>query len=607
MEAMQHTPAQVFSKTERFADLHSLNILDTPSDINFARFTRLAADVFKVPMAAVSLIDGGRRWCESSVRIDPRQTPLEEYFGVQGLRQEIVEVSDTLEDGFFCHHPIVTGGPLIRFYMGAVLRGPNGEPLGTLSIMDTEPRYFTDAQRSWLVKLGHLVEDLINRNHAMTAARKQCSWEGRRNARTGLPEETLFGDTLQHLLRLSEQKGHYLAVLHLRLNRIDEITRIHGRRNRDSILHCLAGRLTAPDIKVLAAGHLSEARFGAVIALGAVRELFDVIAPIVDKLSSPIELQSMTLRPDIDVGVSVSPLDGATPEDLLQRAGAALNGPSSREGVHVFSHKVEGDALRQHMIEQRLEPALRENRLIKHYQPMVTADGRRIVGFEALARWQDDRLGMVSPTEFLPVAEENARLSRLLTDWSLRSVCERAPHWPLQPGDGPLRIAINIPAGQFYEPGFVDRVLRTLDEQELAPERLTLELTEESLMVNVDKAVHTMRELRSHNIAMSLDDFGTGCSSLSYLKMLPIDNLKIDKSFIDDLVDDPQAIDIVDGIVRIAHALDLEVVAEGVEHTTQHTLLNQAKCDVMQGYLFSRPLVADDALALFKNWRLAHE
>ncbi|SEL52159.1 sensor domain-containing phosphodiesterase [Halomonas daqiaonensis] len=600
-----HSPEATRPRDEkaRLAELHSLDILDTSAERYFDRYTHLVAEIFKVPMVAVSLVDEDRQWFKSSIGMEVCETPLEESFCVHAIEeQEMLEVPDALEDDVFRDHPAVVGSPHIRFYMGTVLRGPTGQPLGTLCIMDTHSRYLTRAQRTWLVTFGHLVEELINHDHALTAARQQGNQNGQRNTRTGLPDETLFGDTLTHLLRMSEKEGHYLAVLHLRLNRVDEISRVNGRRTRDAILHALAERLTATDIKVLAAGHLSKARFGAVVPLHSVRDLFDVITPIVNKLSGPIKLDEVTIRPDIDVGISLSPLDGLTPEDLLERARAALSGPKSHEGVHVFSHEAEETALRRHTIEQFLEPALLENRLIKHYQPLVATDGSRIVGFEALARWQHDELGSVSPGDFVPIAEKNARLSRLMTEWSIRTVCERAPHWPIQPSDAPLRIAINIPAGQFYQQDFLDRVLRTLEEHELAPERLTLELTEESLLANVDKAIQTMRELRRHKITVALDDFGTGYSSLSYLKSLPIDTLKIDKSFIDDLPNDSRAVDLVDGIIRIAHGLELQVVAEGVEHESQRTLLHQAKCDVVQGYLFSRPLLADDALALLKSW-----
>jgi GGDEF domain-containing protein len=332
MEAKQGITAQVivgpqvFDEKERLAELRSLAILDTPRDMNFDRYTRLMADIFRMPMAAVTLVDENRQWFKSTVGIDASETPLEESFCVHALGQDLLEVPDTQEDDFFRHHPVVTGTPFIRFYMGIVLHGPTGQPLGTLCIMDTKPRWLSRAQRSWLVKFGHLVEELINREHAPASARG------------GLPDQTLFGDTLKNLLRMSEKAGHYLAVLHLRMNRIDQICHVHGRRTRDAILRRLAIRLTEPDSNVLAAGRLSQTRFGAVIPLQSVRDLFDVITPIVNRLSSPIELRVTTIRPDIDVGISLSPLDGHTPEDLLERAGAALDGPKFHECVHVFSH-----------------------------------------------------------------------------------------------------------------------------------------------------------------------------------------------------------------------------------------------------------------------------
>ncbi|MDR9438968.1 MAG: EAL domain-containing protein [Halomonas sp.] len=586
----------------RLAELHSLGILDTPQEERFDRYTRLVAEIFRVPMAVVTLVDEDRQWLKSAVGVEVAETSLEASFCVHALQQDVLEVPDALEDDFFRHHPVVVDSPFVRFYMGTVLRGPTGQPLGTLCIIDTRPRYLSRVQRSWLVTFGHLVEELINHDHALIAARQQVNHLTRRNTRTGLPDETLFGDTLTHLIQMADKEGHYLAVLHLRLNNLDEISRVHGRSIRDNILHCLAERLTASDIQVMAAGHLSLARFGAVIPLHSARDLFEVVTPIANKVARPIELDEITIRPDIDVGISLSPDDGTTPEDLLERARTALKFPRSHEGLHVFSRQAEESAVRWHSIEQRLEPAMLEDRLIKHYQPLVVADGSRIVGFEALARWQDAELGSVSPREFVPVAERNARLSRLMTEWSLRSVCERAPHWPLQPSDAPLRIAINIPAGQFYERGFADRVLATLEAYRLSPERLTLELTEESLMVDMARAIQTMRDLRDHNIAVALDDFGTGYSSLSYLKRLPIDSLKIDKSFIDDLPNDPQAVDLIDGIIRIARGLGLHVVAEGVETEAQRAMLQESGCDVIQGYLFSRPIAADDALALLNRW-----
>lgn len=591
---------QPFDEKERLAELYSLDILDTPADRNFDYYTHLIAEIFKVPMVAVSLVDDDRQWFKSSVGRDAVETPLDESFCVHAIGHDMLEVPDTLEDDFFRHHPAVVGRPFLRFYLGTVLRGPTGQPLGTLCIMDTHSRYLTHVQHAWLATFGSLVEDLINRT--LTDARLQGTQNSYRNTYTDLPDESFFGNTLTHLLRLSEKKGIYLAVFRLRVNRLDEISRVHGDRTRDAFLRCLAERLTASDAKILATGHLSLGQFGAVIPLNSVQDCFDVITPIVNKVSRSVELEEVRIHPEIDVGLCLYPLDGSTPEDLLDRARAALNGPIARERIHVFGREAENASLRRHTIEQCLNTALKNNHLFKNYQPLVAADGSRIVGFEALARWQHEELGSVSPGEFVPRVEKNARLSRLMTDWSLRSVCGTVSHWPMKPSDEPWRISVNIPAWQFYEKGFVGRVLRTLEKHELAPERLTLELTEESLLLHRDRAIQTMHDLRSHKITIALDDFGTGYSSMSYLKSLPIDILKIDKSFIDNLTEDSRSANLVEGIIRIAHGLELEVVAEGVEHEAQRALLQELGCDVIQGYLFSRPLLPDDALALLKSW-----
>ncbi|MFI9651263.1 EAL domain-containing protein [Guyparkeria halopsychrophila] len=600
-EASQHNVPS-FDEKERLAELHALGILDTPADKYFDRHTRLVAEIFKVPMVAVSLVDEDRLWIKSSVGMEVGETPLEASFCVHALEKNILEVPDTLEDDFFRDHPLVVASPFIRFYMGTVLRGPTGQPLGTLFMMDTESRYLSRLQRTWLVTFGHVVEDLIIHDHALNDARDDAKRTRHRNTLTNLPDQTLFASTLKHLIRMSEDKGNHLAVLYMRLNKLNEISRVHGRPARDAMLCRLAEHLIATDIKTLTVGHLSQACFGAVIALPSLGDVFDVVTPIANKLTRPIEVEGTTMWPDIDVGISLSPVDGVTPEDLLENASAALEGPRSHAGLYVFSHEVAERALRRDTIEQHLESALLNHEMTKYYQPLVAVDGSRIVGFEALARWQNAELGDVSPAEFVPIAGKNARLSKMLTEWSLKTVASELRQWPLRVGDTSLRVAINIPPDQFLEDGFVGRVLHTLEEHRLAPERLTLELTEESILTNVDKSIQIMRVFRSHGIHIALDDFGTGYSSLSHIKNLPLDSLKIDKSFIDDLTHDSRSAHLVDGIIRIAHGLGLQVVAEGVEHEVQRALLQESGCDVIQGYLFSRPLPSEDALALLKNW-----
>lgn len=603
MNVTSISPVHSFDEKERLGELYSLKILDTPTDKYFDRYTRLIAEILQVPIVAVSLVDEKRQWIKSSVGLVIAETPREETFCHYALGQELLEVYDTLEDSFFCNFGIVVNSPFIRFYMGTVLRGPTGQPLGTLYIMDNQSRCLSPLQRDWLITFGSIIQELIIHDHAISNGRQASEQANRRDILTGLPTEKLFLNTLKNLMNLSQKESRgYMAILYLRLNKIDEISRVHGRSTRDGILYRLADRLISSDIKTLAIGHLSQACFGAVIPLASLDDIFDIVTPIANNLTRVMDVEKATIRPDIDVGISLSPVDGQTPEDLLSNANAALEGSKSHAGLYVFSREVEEKALRRDTIKQHLESALINKKMTKYYQPIVAIDGSYIIGFEALARWKDVELGQVSPADFVPIAEKNARLSKMLTEWSLNTVCTEVPQWPFRANDPPLRIAVNIPPAQFLEDGFLNRVLDTLEAHFMSPERLTLELTEESILTNLDKAIQVMREFRRHGIHISLDDFGTGYSSLSHIKNLPLDNLKIDKSFIDDLTNDSRSENLVDGIIRIAHGLGLQVIAEGVEFEAQRALLQELGCDVIQGYLFSRPLPAKDALALLKNW-----
>lgn len=204
----------------RLAELRSLNILDTPPEVRFDRYTRLVAQIFNVPIAIISLVDEDRQWFKSSVGLDVGEIPLEMSFCVHALEQDLLEVPDALEDDFFKHHPAVMDTPFIRFYAGTVLRGPTGQPLGTLCILDKNPRYLTEKERSWLVTFGHLVMKLIHHDAALTTARQLVNHAIERDARSRLPDESLFGDSPTNLIRMADKDDHYLAILLLRLNNL---------------------------------------------------------------------------------------------------------------------------------------------------------------------------------------------------------------------------------------------------------------------------------------------------------------------------------------------------------------------------------------------------
>lgn len=582
----------------RLKELQSLDLLDTPREERFDRYTRLISQMLGVPAATISLVDEHRQWFKSHVGMDVCETPREASFCTYAIQQDFLEVPDALRDDFFRNHPLVVGEPFIRFYAGTVLRGPSGQPVGTLCAIDYRPRKLSETERSWLLTLGRMVEEEINHHAELAHYRRSVQDVTLRDPGTGLPGELLFREALGDLVHIADAEQRQLVVVHLRVDNLDAIFRVHGRGTRDRVLEHLADHLTASDTRTLAAGRLSATSFGLVMHVTSARGVFDVLLPVINTLSEPIEQDGHAVRAEIYAGVSVFPEDGGDAQELQDRARTALENPYSHQRVHLFTRKGEEHAIRHHRVEQRLEVALRDGLLTFNYQPIFAADGASIVGFETLARWHDDQMGTVSPREFIPIIERNDRLSRMLTQAALRTGCEQARRWLATPGNLPLRVSVNIPARELYRDDCIEMVLAVLEETGLDANRLMLELTEESLVTDFDRAIRTMRALAHHDIQLALDDFGTGYSSLNYLRRLPVNVLKIDKSFVDDLPDDREAVELASGILNIAHAMGLSVVAEGIEHEAQRALLERLGCDLLQGFLLGRPVDAEAAVAL---------
>jgi EAL domain-containing protein (putative c-di-GMP-specific phosphodiesterase class I) len=248
-------------------------------------------------------------------------------------------------------------------------------------------------------------------------------------------------------------------------------------------------------------------------------------------------------------------------------------------------------------LETQLKKAAAERtQFVLHYQPRVSLRDGRVTGVEALVRWMNPERGLVPPGEFIPLAEELG-LINAIGDWVLRTAAAQATQWRQQ-GLGSIRVAVNISAQQFYATGFVDELHAALQEASLDPGVLELEITETVLMKRIQQDAEVLNAVRALGVHLSVDDFGTGYSSLAYLKRLPIENLKIDRSFVGDIPDDGDDATIVRAVIALAHELELEVVAEGVENEAQLEFLREAGCDEIQGYLVSRPLPADQLAAL---------
>jgi len=274
---------------------------------------------------------------------------------------------------------------------------------------------------------------------------------------------------------------------------------------------------------------------------------------------------------------------------LFRNAEAALK-RAKRAGDRILFYHPEMNArvAETLILENRLRRAIEEEQLVLHYQPKISAASGRITGLEALIRWRDPVAGLVPPGKFIPVLEESGMILDVGT-WAIRKALIESRNWRLTHG-GPLRIAVNVSAIQLRQRDFVDSVKRSIDGLGVAATHLDLELTESMLMEGIEENVPKLQAVRDMGVNVAVDDFGTGYSSLAYLAKLPVNALKIDRTFVDTMTHDPQSMTIVSTIISLAHALDLKVIAEGVESEEQAKLLRLLKCDELQGYLFSKPL-----------------
>jgi diguanylate cyclase (GGDEF)-like protein/PAS domain S-box-containing protein len=418
---------------------------------------------------------------------------------------------------------------------------------------------------------------------------------------TGLPNRTQLNDHLNYALSLAKCGNGHLAVMFLDLDHFKDINDSLGHSIGDALLVELAKRLRltlrAEDTVTRLGGDEFILLLPGINAIGAAhvaQKLLDAIAE-----SYLIELYDLALTASI--GIALYPDDGGDLETLCKSADAAMYRAKQegRQCYRFFTQEMQARSARNLQLVNALHHALDRNQLHICYQPQVALHDRRIIGAEALLRWQHPELGMVSPAEFIPVAEGSG-LILPIGEWVLRCAVRQAKAW-MDEGFGPMIMAVNLSAAQFRHPDLPELVTRILDEEGLPPEYLELELTESVAMHNPQGVIAVMNNLHERGVRMSIDDFGTGYSSLSYLKKFKVYKLKIDQSFVRDISTDPEDKAIVSAIINLAKGLGLETIAEGVETEEQFAFLRKQGCDEMQGYLFSKPVPARQFEVLLKQ------
>jgi len=446
--------------------------------------------------------------------------------------------------------------------------------------------------------LGKLERAVAERTAELEEAKARAQHLADHDALTGLPNRRLLEDRLRQALAFGNRNRRNTAVMFVDLDRFKNVNDSLGHAVGDALLKEVAGRL----VNQLREGD-TICRIGGdefVVVLPEVKRSSDVAhvaQKVIEQLSQPLSIEERELVVTCSIGIAVYPDDGRDAESLIRNADAAMYHAKElgRSNYQFFTEQMNQAASRRLQLENDLRRALGKDELRLHYQPIVDAASGRIAAYEALVRWQHPSRGLVHPAEFVPLAEETGLILKI-GSWVLGEACRWATFIGARSYQGgELQIAVNLSARQFNDPQLPKTVARALKQTGLPPRLLELELTETTAMQQTDVALRTLKKLKQLGVSIAIDDFGTGYSSLSYLRRFPVDKVKIDRSFVAEVPGNRDQGAIVAGIVALAHALQIRVVAEGVETDAQRAFLKSCGCDFIQGFLVGRPADSDSA------------
>ncbi|MET4326464.1 diguanylate cyclase (GGDEF)-like protein [Bradyrhizobium sp. i1.15.2] len=442
-------------------------------------------------------------------------------------------------------------------------------------------------------------------NSASFARRVMRQIEAERSVRqdplTHLPNRVAFNETLDAALKRLSLSGEEFAVLLLDLDRFKEVNDKFGHPAGDEFLVQIASRLQRC---TRAAEHVSRIggdEFALVMAnLARPEDALEIAERFVAAFDEPFRIEGRQIVGATSVGIVLAPRDGSTQLDIMKNADTALyRAKKAGPGTVCFFEEADDRSSRDRKaLHSDLEGAIARDELFLVFQPFLDLGGNRITGFEALLRWQHPQRGLVPPSEFIPIAEETGLIHEI-GEWVVRRACATVAQWPKE-----IRVAVNFSAAQFHNNGLLQIIVQALADAKIAPHRLEIEITESMLLSKYASAASVLNALLELGVTVALDDFGTGFSSLTYLRKLPFSRIKIDQSFIRDMLVQPDCAAIVKSVIGLARDLRIGVVAEGVETADQLEYLRQIGCDEVQGYLISRPVSADQVLALLDPKKL---
>jgi diguanylate cyclase (GGDEF)-like protein/PAS domain S-box-containing protein len=452
-------------------------------------------------------------------------------------------------------------------------------------------RHVQRSDRDWIVVA--VIRDITERQSTERRLHHLAHYD----ALTGLPNRNLFHETLKKTLVVAVDKQLEVAVLLLDLDHFKNVNDTLGHGLGDEVLVQLADRLTGCLRIRDTVGRLGGDEFGVIVVMESGQDASVVANQIRLALRPPFDLHGHEVSTTASIGITVYPADTTDPDVMLTYADTAMyQAKQAGDTFRFFTAEMNSEMLARLDLETALRRAVANDEFVLHYQPKAHLGSGRLAGFEALLRWQRPGHGLVSPADFIPVLEETG-LIVTVGGWVIDTVCEQIGRW-IRSSIGPFQVSVNVSARQLIDGALEADVTTALETSRIPAELLELELTETALMANTGRTIATLKKLKALGVQISVDDFGTGYSSLAYLRRFPIDKLKIDIVFIRDITTSVDDAAIARTIIRMAHSLNLDVIAEGVETAGQLAYLRRHHCDQIQGYYFSRPRPAAELDAL---------
>jgi len=514
------------------------------------------------------------------------------YIDMYGLSSEVAKAGCALQDLLAHRAAVGQFGGSPEDYIADLLEDIAAGKTSSVMVKSADGRVFSIV-RNPIAGGGWIAthEDITDRQRA----EERIVHMARHDALTDLPNRTMLRERLDHELK-RVKRGECLAVLCLDLDHFKSVNDTLGHPIGDELLKVVAERLRRCTREPDTIARLGGDEF-AIIMTGMERPT-DAVAlakRIRESITKPYHIDGHQILADISIGVSLAPMDASEPDQLLKNADMALYGAKGdgRGTYRFFEPEMDAKMKTRRELEMDLRSALVNSEFELYYQPLVNLQTNDITAFEALVRWNHPTRGLVSPADFIPVAEETGLIIQL-GEWVLRRACQETAQWPAH-----IKVAVNLSPSQLKSRNLTELVVSALEDSGMSAHRLQLEITETVLMHNTFNTLATLHQLRKLGVQIAMDDFGTGYSSLSYLRSFPFDKIKIDRSFIQDLSNGAEPLAIVNAVAGLARSLNMISTAEGVETQQQLDQLQSIGCTEMQGYLFSHARPAADIVRLF--------